>query len=157
MPPEQATGKSLVIDQRADIYSLGATLYELAVLHPVFPARDQAELLRQIALEDARPLRKIDSRIPSELETIILKSVSKEANERYQTAQEMADDLRAFLEHRPIRARPPSALDQLQKWSRRHSALVKLAILSLLLLTSLLGVSTILIQGAQSRTAAALD
>ena len=157
MPPEQALGKRAVIDQRADIYSLGATLYELAVLHPVFSGRDQRELLTQIAFEEARPLRQLDPRIPVELETIILTAISKEPSERYQTAEELADDLCAFLEHRPIRARPPSVIERLHKWSRRHTALVRLAILSLMLLTGLLGISTILIQRAQSRTAAALD
>ena len=101
MAPEQALAKRVVIDHRADVYSLGATLYELLTLQPAFGETDRSELLKQIAFEEPRPLRKLDRRIPVELETIVLKAMVKNPDERYQTAQQLADDLRAFMEDRP--------------------------------------------------------
>ena len=111
MAPEQALAKRVVIDHRADVYSLGATLYELLTLQPAFAETDRSELLKQIAFEEPRPLRKLDRRIPAELETIVLKAMAKNPDERYQTAQQLADDLRAFLENRPIKAKPPTLVE----------------------------------------------
>jgi serine/threonine protein kinase len=125
MAPEQALAKRVVIDHRADIYSLGATLYELLTLQPAFDETDRSELLKQIAFEEPPPLRKINARIPAEVETIVLKAIAKEPDERYQTAQLLADDLQAYLEHRPITARSASFVDRLRKWSRRREKLVR--------------------------------
>jgi serine/threonine protein kinase/Flp pilus assembly protein TadD len=124
MSPEQALGKRVVIDHRTDLYSLGATLYELLTLQPVFPGTDRQELLRQIAFEDAAPLRKLNKAVPAELETIVLKALEKNHAERYATAQDLADDLRRFLEDKPIQARPPSIVQRVRKWARRHKPLV---------------------------------
>lgn len=156
MAPEQALAKRVVIDQRADIYSLGATLYELLTLQPAFGETDRAELLKQIAFEDPRPLRKLDRRIPVELETIVLKAMAKFPEERYETSQLLADDLRAFLELRPIHARPASFVDHLRKWSRRHQMVVRTAGIALMLLSLLLVVSTALVKRAQIEAVAAL-
>src|SRR6185503_11058326 len=76
MSPEQSLGKR-VVDHRADIYSLGVTLYELLTLEPVFAGQDRVELLRQIAFDEPKPPRRIDPRIPPELETIVLKAMAK--------------------------------------------------------------------------------
>src|SRR5438876_5215655 len=92
MSPEQALAKRTLIDQRTDIYSLGATLYELLTLEPAFPGRDRQEVLRQIAFEEPRPPRQLNSALPMELETIVLKAMAKNREERYETAQELADD-----------------------------------------------------------------
>src|SRR4051794_94916 len=124
MAPEQALANRAVIDHRADVYSLGATLYELLTLEPAFDGADRGRLLRQIAEEEPRAPRKIDRRIPAELETITLKAIAKAPEERYQSAQQLADDLRAFLEDRPIAARPPSLMGRATKWSRRHRGLL---------------------------------
>ncbi|MEQ8848695.1 protein kinase [Botrimarina sp.] len=123
MAPEQALGKRVVIDHRADIYGLGATLYELLTLRPAFGSSDRAELLRQIALEEPLRPRKLDSRIPAELETIVSTAMAKSPEARYQSAQELADDLEAYLAQLPIRAKPPTLLQRAGKWSRRHVAL----------------------------------
>jgi serine/threonine protein kinase/tetratricopeptide (TPR) repeat protein len=124
MSPEQALGKRLLVDHRTDIYSLGVTLYELLTLEPAFAGNDRAEVLRQIASEEPKTPRRINKAIPAELETIGLKALGKSPEERYATAQELADDLRRFLEDKPIRARRPTLVRRLVKWGRRHRPLV---------------------------------
>jgi tetratricopeptide (TPR) repeat protein len=124
MSPEQALARRVVVDQRTDVYSLGATLYELLTLEPVFAGRDRQELLRQIAFEEPRPPRKRNPAIPAELATIVLKALEKNPAERYATAQELADDLERFLKDEPIRAQRPTLLQWGRKWARRHRPLV---------------------------------
>ena len=142
MAPEQALAKRVVIDHRADVYSLGATLYELLTLQPAFGETDRSELLKQIAFEEPRPLRKLDRHIPAELETIVLKAMAKSPDERYQTAQRLADDLRANLEHRPIEAKPPTLTVRISKWSRRHVGVVRTAIAALVVVLAISFTST---------------
>jgi serine/threonine protein kinase/Flp pilus assembly protein TadD len=122
MSPEQALAKRVVVDHRTDVYSLGATLYELLTLEPAYRGNDRQELLRQIAFEEPRPPRRINKAIPWELETIVLKAMEKNPAERYATAKELADDLGRFLKDEPIRARPAGVVRRLRKWGRRHPA-----------------------------------
>lgn len=124
MSPEQALGKAGILDHRTDIYSLGLTLYEMLTLQPAFAGKDRQELLRQIAFEEPKPPRRLNGSTPGDLETIVLKAIAKSPAERYVTAQELADDLRRFLEDRPIQARRPTVLQRLRKWSRRHQPAV---------------------------------
>jgi tetratricopeptide (TPR) repeat protein len=156
MSPEQALGRRVVIDGRTDVYSLGVTLYELLTLRPAFDGKDRAEILRQIASDEPAPLRKLNSAVPLDLETIVQKAMAKEPSGRYATAKELADDLRNYLEARPIRARRPSLLDRAAKWGRRHTASVAAASVILVLTVIGLAASTFLIAGEQRRTAAAL-
>jgi WD40 repeat protein/serine/threonine protein kinase len=130
MSPEQALAQRVDVDQRTDLYSLGATLYELLTLEPVFSGNDRRELLRQIAFEEPRRPRQLNRAIPPELETIVLKALEKNPAERYATAKEMADDLERFLKDEPIRARRPSLLQRLRKWSRRHRSVVLSAVVA---------------------------
>jgi len=123
MSPEQALAKGIV-DHRTDVYSLGATLYELLTLEPVYNGGDRQELLRQIAFEEPPPPRRINKAIPSELETIVLKALEKNPAERYATAKELADDLRHWCEDRSIRAKRPSLRQRALRWARRHRPLV---------------------------------
>jgi serine/threonine protein kinase/Flp pilus assembly protein TadD len=132
MSPEQALAKRVVIDHRTDVYSLGATLYELLTLQPAFEGSDRQELLRQIAFEEPSRPRRINKAIPAELETIVLKAMEKSPTERYATAKELADDLRHWLEDRPIRARRPSLGQRARKWARRHRAAVVAGVVCLL-------------------------
>jgi eukaryotic-like serine/threonine-protein kinase len=122
MSPEQALAKRVIVDHRTDIYSLGATLYELLTLEPVFNGSDRQELLRQIAFEEPKPLRRLNKAIPRDLETIVQKAMEKNPAERYDTAQELADDLQRFLKDELIRARRPTFPQRLRKWTRRHQA-----------------------------------
>jgi serine/threonine protein kinase len=149
--PEQALARRGVVDHRSDIYSLGATLYELLTLRPIFDGRDQNELLRQIAFDDPIPVRKVDRAIPEELETIILKAVAKEPGDRYPTAQDLADDLERFLGDHPILARRPSLAEKAMKWARRHRAVMASALAALLITMAGLAIATILTAQAYDR------
>jgi hypothetical protein len=141
MSPEQALAQRVLIDHRTDVYSLGATLYELLTLQPAFTGTDRQELLRQIAFEEPRPPRRLNKAIPAELETIVLKALEKNPADRYSTTQELADDLRRFLDDKPIRARKPSLRQMAARWARRHRAVVWAAA-AVLLLTAVFGGST---------------
>ncbi|MEZ6059688.1 MAG: serine/threonine-protein kinase [Planctomycetaceae bacterium] len=120
MSPEQVRGNRLGVDHRADIYSLGATLYEMLADEPMLSAVEQPELLQQLLHEEPVPLRQRQPLVSRDLETIVMKAVSFDAADRYQTAAELEVDLSAFLEHRPIQARPPTTADRFLKWCRRH-------------------------------------
>ena len=152
MSPEQAAGRRTLVDHRTDIYSLGATLYELLALEPIFAAEDRQALLHHILNDDPRPLRSIDRGIPVELETIVLKAVAKTPSERYTTAGELASDLRRFLDDRPILARRPTVTDQVRKWARRHPSVVGAGVLVLMLGLIGLAVSTAVVAQEQKRT-----
>lgn len=125
MSPEQARGENRNIDHRADIYSLGATLYELLSLRPVIDGLRRESVLRQIENEDPLPLRSANLRTPVDLETIILKSLAKDRNERYEAAAELARDLKRFCEDVPIKARRASLLKRGARWSHRNRVLVR--------------------------------
>jgi serine/threonine protein kinase len=156
MSPEQALARRAVVDHRSDIYSLGVTLYELLALRPAFNGQDRAEILRQITLEEPRSPRRFNQSVPVDLETIVLKAMAKEPVERYATARELADDLRRFLELKPIKARRPSLWDRALKLARRHVAVVTAALLVLLLAVGGLATSLVLIGRERDTTKAAL-
>lgn len=123
MSPEQAAAKGLV-DQRTDIYSLGITLYELATNCPAFPGSDPEDLLRSIRTVDPPAPRSKDRSIPKDLETIILKATSKDVANRYDSALDMAEDLRRFQRHQPIKASRLMIHERIARWSRRHQRLI---------------------------------
>jgi tetratricopeptide (TPR) repeat protein len=139
MSPEQALAQRVVIDHRTDVYSLGATLYELLTLQPPFDGGDRQELLRQIAFEEPKPPRRVNKAVPAELETIVLKAMEKNPADRYATAKALADDLRRYLEDKPIQARRPSLVQRARKWARRHRAAVTAASVALLAVLVVLG------------------
>jgi WD40 repeat protein/serine/threonine protein kinase len=138
MSPEQSAARRGIVDHRADGYSLGATLYELLTLQPAHDGCDRAELLHQIASGEPRPLRSRNPAIPRDLETIVLKAVARDVQQRYATANDLADDLRRLLEGRPIHARRPSLWTRTAKWARRHKPLVA-SVLSVLLIATAAG------------------
>jgi WD40 repeat protein/serine/threonine protein kinase len=142
MSPEQALGKGSLADPRTDLYSLGATLYELLALQPAYSGRDHQAVLRQIAEDEPIRPRALNYAVPADLETIVLKAMSKSADERYASAQELADDLRRYLEEKPIRARRPTLRQRAAKWTRRHKTVVRAVLLVALLAVAALAVST---------------
>jgi serine/threonine protein kinase len=157
MSPEQTLARRGLVDHRADIYALGVTLYELLTLEPVFDGDDRQELLLQITQEEPRPPRRLNKAVPRELETIILKALAKGVEERYATAQELADDLRRFLEDRPIRAKRPTLLERARKWMRRHKTVMRAAAACVIVSVAALVVSTVLIYREQQRAKAAYE
>jgi serine/threonine protein kinase len=155
MSPEQALAKHGLVDHRTDIYSLGATLYELLTLESALPGQDRQELLRQIAGEEPRRPRDINKAIPLDLQTIVLKALEKDPAERYQTARDLADDLRRFLACQPILARPVSQATRTWRWCRRNPVVAGLLATALMLATGL-GVVSVLLWDKQRQTEAAL-
>lgn len=125
MAPERFDGRS---DPRADVYSLGLTLYELLTLRPAFEESDRGRLVAQVLHEEPRRPRKIDRLIPRDLETIVLKATAKDPGRRYQTAAEMAEDLRRLLADRPIRGRRTRLLERARLWARRNPAVAALSL-----------------------------
>jgi eukaryotic-like serine/threonine-protein kinase len=132
LPPECLHGEA---DVRSDVYGLGATLYELLTLEPPHQADSPAKLIKQVADADPPHPREINPNIPRDLETIVLKAMSREPSARYPTARELAEDLEAFLDDRPIRARRISVLSWAWRWCRRHKAVASLALSTLVALT----------------------
>jgi WD40 repeat protein len=119
MSPEQARTAGQV-DGRTDVYSLGATLYELLTLRPPFDGQSAAELVDQIGRDDPIPPRKFEPRIPRDLETIDLKALAKRPTDRYAGAAELAEDLARFLSYAPVKARRIGPAGRLWRVARRH-------------------------------------
>jgi WD40 repeat protein/serine/threonine protein kinase len=124
MSPEQALAKHELVDHRTDVYSLGVTLYELLAGKPAIAGTDRQEILHRIAADETPPLRSRNKSTPIELETIVHKAIAKDPNEGYGTAQELADDLKRFINHEPLRARRPTVVERMKKWSRRKQAVL---------------------------------
>jgi eukaryotic-like serine/threonine-protein kinase len=127
MSPEQAAGKRALIDRRTDVYSLGATLYELLTLQPAIVGSDRAEIIRRVAEQEPEPIRRLNPAVPVDLATIVTKALSKEPTKRYETARQLADDLERFLDGRPIAARPVGPLARTWRWCKRKPAQAGLA------------------------------
>jgi serine/threonine protein kinase len=156
MSPEQALGQRVEVDPRRDIYSLGATLYEIMTLEPVFSAVERRELLDQIATVEPKSPRRINPAIPVDLETVVLKALAKNRRERYGTAAELAADLQRFLEDKPVQARRPTLRQRAARWARRHVVLVRAAAVVLGLAVVGLAAATALIWRSQVETQEAL-
>ena len=123
MPPEQAEARGCKVGPAADIYALGAILYDSLTGRPPFQAAGILETLAQVLEREPVSPRLLNSMVDRDLETICLKCLEKDPTHRYATAQQLADELRRFLEHRPIAARPISRLARLGRWCKRRPAL----------------------------------
>ena len=134
MAPERFDGKSM---PQSDVYGLGITLYELLALQPAFDDSNKGRLIDKALHEPPVSLRKLDRRIPRDLETIVLKCVAKNPRERYASAEALAGDLHRFLADRPIRARRATTAEQAWRWCRRNPAATLLIVASLATLVSL--------------------
>ena len=128
MSPEQASPTRYPIDHRTDIYSLGATLFELLTGRCVFLAETPHAVLAQVLAEEPPMLRELLPDASRDLETILMKCLEKEPTDRYQTADELADDLEAFAEGRSIKARRPSVIEQAVRWKRHNQKAVSWAV-----------------------------
>jgi WD40 repeat protein/predicted Ser/Thr protein kinase len=126
MSPERLAADPAAIDHRADVYALGVILFELAARRPPYQleGRPLAEAARMILEQEPPRLGSLDPELRGDVETVAAKALEKDPARRYQSAAELAADLRRWLAHEPIRARPPSALYRLRKFARRHTALV---------------------------------
>ncbi|MHC4933856.1 MAG: serine/threonine-protein kinase, partial [Planctomycetota bacterium] len=151
MSPEQTLAKQMPVDHRTDVYSLGVTLHELVTLEHAFAGENAAKVLQEIAVKEPPHASRINPAVPQELETILLKAMSKLPEDRYATAEEMADDLNRFLEDRPIRARRPTVLKLAGHWSRRHKSVVWASLVVLLLAIAGLASATVVIAGERDR------
>lgn len=120
LSPEQAMARRIPVDHRTDIYSLGATMYELLCFAPAYPGSDDKQVLSWIITRDPTPPRKIASSVPPELETICLKALEKAPEARYATSRAFADDLRRYTHDLPIVAKRPGAVARGMKFVRRH-------------------------------------
>jgi formylglycine-generating enzyme required for sulfatase activity/serine/threonine protein kinase len=117
MAPERFNGQG---DLRSDVYSLGLTLYEMLALRPAYDEVDRNKLFRQVMHDEPARPRKLNPGVPRDLETVVLKAIARDPAQRYQTPAEMAEDLKRFVEDRPVRARRASEAEKLWRWCRRN-------------------------------------
>jgi len=138
MAPEQAAGDPN-LDRRTDVYGLGATLYHLLCGVAPFTGTSPTGVLLNIIAQEPQKLRSHDPGLPRDVETIVLKCLEKERDRRYQTAQDLADDLGRFLAGEPIQAKPASLLYRSEKKLRKHRLAAGVAFVAVLLLAFSLG------------------
>jgi WD40 repeat protein/serine/threonine protein kinase len=140
MAPERFNGKG---DLRSDIYSLGLTLYELLTLEPAFDEADRNKLVTEVVHgEPVRP-RKLNPGVPRDLETVVLKAIARDPAHRYQTPALMTEDLKRFVEDRPVRARRISEAERFWRWCRRNPAVASLLAAVAVLLVGAAGVAMV--------------
>jgi WD40 repeat protein/tRNA A-37 threonylcarbamoyl transferase component Bud32 len=148
MAPEQADAGTVDVGPAADVYSLGAIIYELLTGHPPFRAATTLQTLDLVRSREPIPPRDLQPATPRDLQTICLKCLEKEPAKRYATAAELADDLRRFLDHEPIRARPVGRVGRLGRWVRRNP--VPAGLVGALLATGVFALTAIVWQWRKS-------
>jgi WD40 repeat protein/serine/threonine protein kinase len=153
MAPERFNSQG---DLRGDIYSLGLTLYELLTLRPAFDETDRNKLVKQVMHDEPVRPRKLNPGVPRDLETVVLKAIARDPAHRYQTPAEMAEDLKRFVEDRPVRARRISAAEKLWRWCRRNP--LPASLLALIVVVFLTGFALVFWQWrvAETQTGIAL-
>ncbi len=139
MSPEQAEGKTKQVGPLADVYALGAILYELLTGGPPFRGTTALEIIDQVKNAEPVPPSRLVPGLPRDMETITLKCLQKEPDKRYDSATALSEDLRRFLGGEPIIARPVPPWERVVKWARRRPAIASLIVAVHLLLASLLG------------------
>ncbi|MCY3021234.1 MAG: protein kinase [Planctomycetota bacterium] len=139
MAPEQASGEARRVGPPADVYALGAILYTMLTGKPPFSAETAMATVQKVLHEEPAPPSRMTQRIPADLETICLKCLQKEPQKRYASAQELAADLRRFLDHEPILARRAGAIERSTKWARRRPAAAALIGVSAVAMVTLIG------------------
>jgi eukaryotic-like serine/threonine-protein kinase len=139
MAPEQAIGKVGTVGPAADVYSLGAMLYEMLTGRPPFRGDTASETERQVIADEPVPPTRLNPKVPRDLETICLKCLHKDPRRRYATAAALAEDLRRYERDEPIAARPASKPERAARWLRRHPAQSAILAASALLIMLLVG------------------
>jgi WD40 repeat protein/serine/threonine protein kinase len=152
MAPEQAEGKARHVGPLADVYALGAILYELMTGRPPFRGTTVLETLEQVKTAEPVPPRRLVPGVPRDAETIALKCLQKDPAKRYASADDLAEDLRRFLEDRPIRARRISSAERLLRWGRRNKLVAGL--LASLVVTLVVGLVVSTTQWIRAETSA---
>lgn len=157
MSPEQATGKSSDVGPRSDVYSLGAMLYCLLTGRPPFQAPTVLELLQQVKSQEPVSPKRLTPNLPVDLETVCLKCLDKDPERRYESAQELADDLGRFLEGRPVVARPIGQAERFLRWCKRYPLIAGLMAAVIISLSLGAGFSTYYAIAAGRRAKEAID
>ena len=140
MAPERFSGQC---DARSDVYSLGLTLYELVALRPAYEAADRHSLMERVLHDEPDRLKKLAPGVPRDLETIIAKAIARDPAGRYTAAAALAEDLKRFVEDRPIRARRVSSPERLVRWCRRNPVVAGLLAAVFVLLATVAGVASV--------------
>ena len=162
MAPEQAQGRHDLVDERTDVYGLGAILYEILTGRPPFIAPKTSEIIRKVIQEAPTPPRQILATIPPGLEGVCMKALRKPSGERYATAGELAQEVQRYLADEPVQAYAEPWTSRVLRWARRHKTAVSAAAVLLLTATTALGITTVLVskekteaeaQGQQARHA----
>jgi WD40 repeat protein/serine/threonine protein kinase len=148
MAPERFNGQG---DLRSDIYSLGLTLYELLALRPAFDEADRNKLVKRVMHDEPVRPRKLNKGVPRDLETVMLKAIARDPAHRYQTPAAMAEDLKRFVEDRPVRARRAGGAERLWRWCRRNP--LPASLLAAVLLVFLTGFAGVVWQWRLAATA----
>jgi WD40 repeat protein/serine/threonine protein kinase len=151
MAPEQASGNIHDVGPSADIYALGAVLYELLTGRPPFRAATPLDTVVQVINNEPVAPRRLHSGVPADLETIALKCLQKDQRKRYETAADLADDLQRFLDGEPIVARPMGIAERTWRWCRRNPLVASLSALAATFLVAGAGVSLYFAQQATER------
>jgi eukaryotic-like serine/threonine-protein kinase len=158
MAPEQASAQPKTVGPAADIYSLGAVLYEMLTGRPPFRGETASETERQVLAEEPVPPSRLNAKVPRDLETICLKCLHKVPERRYATAAALADDLRRFQQNLPIEARPVGLFERALKWVHRHPTPTAMLVASLVLMAILVGAGqSLAVQRAHRRDAVEAD
>jgi tetratricopeptide (TPR) repeat protein len=139
MAPEQTGRGRRHIGPAADVWAVGAILYEMLTGRPPFKAETPLDTLLQVVHNDPVPPSRLRAKMPRDLETICLKCLEKEPQRRYASAEVLADDLRRFLDGRPVLARPLSAAGRIHRLVRRRPAAAALVVVCVLVLAGLAG------------------
>jgi|GEM_PF-3387385 len=144
MAPEQASGHAHEAGPAADVYALGALLYDCLCGRPPFKGETVFETLEQVRTQEPTAPSRLQPGLPLDLETICLKCLRKEPENRYASAAELAMDLKAFLENRPVTARPLGSFERIRKWAKRNPTLMGSIVVFLLLLAVATGLGLLM-------------
>ena len=153
MAPEQAQGRHDLVDQRTDVYGLGAILYEILTGRPPFVGQKTSEVIRKVYQDDPTPPRQLVDTIAPGLNAICLKALCKEPAERYASASELAQEVQRHLADEPVTAYPERRLERLGRWFRKHRTWTYAAVVSLIGICLIATIAAAVIEGSRQSEA----